>query len=74
MTDKVLITDETDWVAERRRQEKGGEKHNVYIQERLVAEFTNWVERRAMMFGFKMGIAAGLCAAVVVLAAVKLFT
>jgi hypothetical protein len=74
MTDKVLITDQDDWMRERLRHETGGERHNVYIQERLVAEFTNWVERRSMVTGFKVGIVVGLGVAVVVLAIVKLFT
>lgn len=72
MDKHILITNSDDWMNERKRQTITGQERDVYIKERLAAEFTMWVEKKALVQGFKIGVAAGLGIAVVVLAIVKL--
>jgi hypothetical protein len=72
MDKHILITNSDDWMNERRRQTMTGQERDVYIKERLAAEFTMWVEKKAILSGFKYGVVAGLGIAVVVLAIVKL--
>lgn len=72
MQNHVLITNSEDWMIERKRQALTGQEREVYIKERIAAEFTMWVEKKALVQGFKIGVAVGLAVAVVVLAIVKL--
>jgi hypothetical protein len=72
MDKHILITNSEDWMNERKRQNITGLERDVYIKERIAAEFTMWVEKKALLSGFKYGVVAGLGVAVVVLAIVKL--
>lgn len=74
MEKEILINNSEDWMLERKRQTLTGKERDVYIKERLAAEFTMWVEKRALVQGFTFGVIAGLGGAVIVLALVKFLT
>ena len=73
MDKHILITNSDDWMNERKRQTITGQERDVYIKERLAAEFTMWVERRSLVMGFTVGLASGLAASVVIAVLAKSF-
>lgn len=72
MQNEILIHNSEEWHEIR---SKGAEirASRVFVAEKLVAEFTMWVERRSLVMGFTVGLASGLAASVAIAALAKFF-
>ena len=72
MQNEILVHNSEEW-HEIRSRDLSTRVNRVFVAEKLVAEFTQWVERRSLALGFKIGLASGLGASVAIAALAKLF-
>ena len=73
MQNEILIHNTEEWHEVRKHGSLKIRSQRVFVAEKLVAEFTMWVERRSLVTGFTVGLASGLAASVVIAALAKLF-
>lgn len=72
MQKEILIHNSEEW-HEVRSNNVNVHAERVFVAEKLVAEFTMWVERRSLVMGFTVGLASGLAASVVIAVLAKSF-
>lgn len=75
MTD-VLIRTKEQWekYARAAQENKADRSADYFIEHRLVGDFTMWAIKKSTMHGMLGGFAAGLGAAAIIAALVKLWT
>jgi len=69
--EKILIESPMQWL---KAQQSNilGKNRNIYVKEEIVAEFSKWAIKSAMIDGFKWGFGAGLTVAVILAVFTKL--